>query len=182
MVAGLLGVAVALLLMTGLEPDSSYLHLWPAFILLGAGIGLVMTSSSDAIVGNASVDDAGIAGGLQSTALQLGGVMGTAILGSVLASRIGSVLVDKLTSAGTPGPIAEKLISAKELVGQGIAPPVSGVSTSVQSAIVTGSHEAFLTGLHTSMVVAAIAAFAGAVLALFVSRGENAGTATGVGH
>jgi hypothetical protein len=32
-----------------------------------------------------------------------------------------------------------------------------------------------MTGLHTSLIVAAIAAATGAVLALFVRRGENPG-------
>jgi EmrB/QacA subfamily drug resistance transporter len=182
MIGGLLGVAIALASLVFLDPHSSFNHLWPAFILLGASIGLVMTSSSDAIVGNASVDDAGIAGGVQNTAMQLGGVMGTAILGSVLTSRIGAVLVDKLTTAGTPTPIAQKLTAAKELVGQGIAPPVSGVDSSVRHATVEGSHNAFMTGLHTSMIVGVVAALLGAVLAAFVSRGENSGTAIVVGH
>jgi hypothetical protein len=182
MVVGLLAVAAALGSLTFLDPHSSFNHLWPAFILLGAGIGLVMTSSSDAIVGNASVDDAGIAGGLQNTALQLGGVMGTAILGSVLTSRIGSILVDKLTSAGTPAPLAQKLTAAKELIGQGAVPTVPGASATLRSAITEGSHNAFMTGLHTSMVVAALAALAGAALALLVKRGENSGAAIAVGH
>jgi hypothetical protein len=173
---------VALGSLTFLDPHSGFIHLWPAFILLGAGIGLVMTSSSDAIIGNASVDDAGIAGGLQSTALQLGGVMGTAILGSVLTSRLGSVLVGKLTAAGTPAPLAQKLTAAKELIGQGAAPAVPGVPAAVRTAVIEGSHNAFMTGLHTSMVVAAAAALAGAVLALFVSRGENSGTALPAGR
>jgi hypothetical protein len=51
----------------------------------------------------AGVDDAGVAGGLQSTAVQLGGVMGTTILGSVLTSRVGSVLVGQLTHAIAEG-------------------------------------------------------------------------------
>jgi EmrB/QacA subfamily drug resistance transporter len=175
MVAGLIAVTAALISMTFLKPDSGFIHLWPAFILLGAGIGLVITSSSDAIIGNASVDDAGIAGGLQSTALQFGGVIGTAILGSVLAGRVGSVLVGSLTDAGTPGSVAEKLLGTKQLVGQGIAPTVPGVSPSVQSAIAAGSHNAFITGLHTSMIVAAAAALVGTVLATFVQRGANSG-------
>lgn len=36
-----------------------------------------------------------------------------------------------------------------------------------------GSHQAFMAGLHASMVVAAVAATIGAVLALFVRRGPN---------
>jgi EmrB/QacA subfamily drug resistance transporter len=175
MVAGLAGVAAALCLLTSLQTDSDYDALWPAFVLLGAGIGLVLTASSDAIVGNASVDDAGVAGGLQSTAVQLGGVLGTTILGSVLSSRVGSVLFGGLTGAGTPAPVAAKLAPAKELIAQGVAPSIPGAPTPLSAAIAQGSHAAFMTGLHTSLIVAAIAAATGAVLALFVRRGENPG-------
>ena len=170
MVAGLLAVASALFLLTSLQPDSGYDALWPAFTLLGAGIGLVLTASSDAIVGNASVDDAGVAGGLQSTAVQLGGVLGTTILGSVLSSRVGTVLVGELTAAGTPEPLADKLIATKQLVAQGVAPSIPGAPAPLSAAIAEGSHNAFMAGLHTSLVVAASAAAVGAVLAMFVRR------------
>ncbi|CAN5526264.1 MFS transporter [soil metagenome] len=173
MVGGLTAAAVALVLLTNLTADSAYSALWPAFMLLGAGIGLVLTASSDAIVGNASVDDAGVAGGLQSTAVQLGGVLGTTILGSVLSSRVGSVLTGELTGAGVPAPIATQLSAAKELVAQGAAPPVPGAPAALTQAIVTGSHDAFMAGLHTSVIVAAGAAAVGAVLALFVRSGDG---------
>lgn len=170
MVAGLGGVAVALYLLTSLQTDSGYDALWPAFALLGAGIGLVLTASSDAIVGNASVDDAGVAGGLQSAAVQLGGVLGTTILGSVLSSRVGSVLFGELTAAGTPEPVAAKLEPAKELIAQGVAPAFPGAPAPLSAAIAEGSHSAFMAGLQTSLTVAAVGAAAGAVLALFVRR------------
>ena len=182
MVGGLAAVAAALFLLTGLHADSGYQALWPPFALLGVGIGLVLTASSDAIIGNASVDDAGIAGGLQTTAVQLGGVLGTAILGSVLTSRVGSVLVGDLTAAGAPAPIAEKFSAAKELVSQGVAPTVPGMPAPLAHAVASGSHEAFMSGLQTSMLVAAITAAVGAVLALFVRRGENSGAAVAVAH
>lgn len=172
MVGGLAAVAVALVLLSFLEADSGYSALWPAFMLLGAGIGLVLTASSDAIVGNASVDDAGVAGGLQSTAVQLGGVLGTTILGSVLSSRVGSVLTGELTGAGVPAPVASQLGAAKELVAQGATPPVPGAPAALTHAIVTGSQNAFMAGLHTSVIVAAAAAGVGAMLALFVKGGQ----------
>lgn len=173
MVVGLGAVAGGLFSLAFLRADSGYDALWPAFVLLGAGIGLVLTASSDAIVGNASVDDAGLAGGLQSTAVQLGGVLGTTILGSVVSSRVGSVLVEQLTAAGTPAPIAAKLTAAKELVAQGVTPTVPGMPVPLAHAVAQGSHGAFMVGLHASMVVAAVAAAVGAVLALFVRRGEG---------
>ncbi|MDT5387362.1 MAG: hypothetical protein QOE04_1003 [Mycobacterium sp.] len=176
MVAGLFAVAGGLFSLTSLQADSGYRALWPAFMLLGAGIGLVLTAGSDAIVGNVSVDDAGVAGGLQSTAVQLGGVMGTSILGSILASRVGSVLVGDLTSAGTPQSVAERLAGAKELVAQGVAPRIPGAPSQLSYAITQASHTAFMTGLHTTMMAAAAVAGVGAVLALVLLRVGSAGT------
>lgn len=170
MVTGLAAVATGLFSLAFLHADSGYPALWPAFVLLGAGIGLVLTASLDAIVGNAEVDDAGVAGGLQTTALQLGGVLGTTILGSVVSSRVGSVLVDRLTSAGTPRPLAARLAAAKELEAQGVVPTTPGMPVALVRAVTQGGHDAFMLGLQTSMVVAAASAAAGAVLALFVRR------------
>ncbi|WP_245718260.1 MFS transporter [Nocardia miyunensis] len=175
MVAGLFAAAAAMALLTRLEPGSSYSTVWPALVLLGLGIGFVMTSSSDAIIGNADVDDAGIAGGLQSTALQLGGVMGTAILGSVMSQKVGAVLIGKLAGAGVPIPVAEHLLPAKEYVAQGVAPAVPGMPDLVQRAIVAGCHEAFMTGLHSALWVGMGVLIVGALFASGVRRGENSG-------
>ena len=148
MVSGLIGVAGGLILLSRLAADSGYGAIWPAFALLGAGIGLVLTASSEAIVGNAPVQDAGVAGGLQSTAVQLGAVLGTTILGSVLSSKVGSSLTDSLTTRGVPEQIAEKLSAAGELVSKGVVPPVPGAPAPLTAAITLGSHDAFMAGLH----------------------------------
>ena len=169
---GLIAVTIGLLLLTTLEPDSTYLHLWPSFILLGLGIGMVISASTEAIVGNVDVDLAGVAGGLQNTAVQLGGVLGTAVLGSVLAGRVGSVLYDKLTNAGVPSGVATGLQASKELVGQGVAPVPPGATGELATAITNGSHAAFMSGLHTSMFVAAMVTLLGACLSPLVRRGN----------
>lgn len=170
---GLALIGAALLLMTGLGTMSSFSSLWPPFVMLGAGLGLVITASSEVIVGNAPVDDAGVASGLQSTAIQVGGVMGTAILGSVLSSGVGSVLVQKLVGAGVPSSLASKLTGAKELIGQGVAPQVPHASAQLQAAVTSASHDAFMTGLHSSMTVGAVLALLAAFAALFVHRGRS---------
>ena len=99
---GLLAVGVSMLALLALDTDSSYTVLWPPMVGLGIGIGLVVVASTEAIVGNTPPALAGVAGGLQSTFMQLGGVLGSAVLGTVLSSRVGTVLVDKLTGAGVP--------------------------------------------------------------------------------
>jgi hypothetical protein len=171
--AGLLSVAIALVLLTGLEPRSAYIHLWPEFILLGLGIGMVISASTEAIVGNVDIDLAGVAGGLQATSIQLGGVLGTAVLGSVLAGRVGSVLFGKLTNAGVPSGVAHRLLSSKEVVGQGVAPVPPGTTGSAAAAITQGSHAAFMSGLHVAMLVAALITLLGAALTPLIRRGAS---------
>jgi EmrB/QacA subfamily drug resistance transporter len=169
---GLLSVALALLLLTSLEPDSAYFHLWPEFILLGLGIGMVISASTEAIVGNVDIDHAGVAGGLQATSIQLGGVLGTAVLGSVLAGRVGSVLLGKLTNAGVPAGLANQLQLQKEVVGQGVAPVPPGTPGQLAAAITHGSHAAFMSGLHVAMLAAAVVTLVGAALTPLIRRGE----------
>ncbi|NUO41415.1 MAG: MFS transporter, partial [Streptomyces sp.] len=89
--------AIACFTMLSWSADSSYTTMWPPFIALGLGVGMVMASSSDAIVGNAPVKDGGVAGGLQATALQIGGALGTSVLVSLITSRVGATLTDELT-------------------------------------------------------------------------------------
>ena len=111
------------ILLTSLEPDSAYIHLWPEFILLGIGIGMVISASTEAIVSNVDVDHAGIAGGLQSTAVQLGGVLGTAVLGSLLAGRVGASAVRQADQCRRPERTSPSSCwPAKRSVGQGVAP------------------------------------------------------------
>lgn len=165
---GMVLVGVGLVLLLSLRPESSYLHLWPAFVLVGTGVGLEIVASSDAIVAGAPSDDAGVAGGLQTTALQLGGVLGTSILGSLVVTKVHAVLSGSLRAAGVPGPLAAQLRRATQLVAQGTAPKVPSLPAPLQRAITAGSHHAFMSGLHLAILVAAVAAFAAAGIGLLL--------------
>jgi predicted MFS family arabinose efflux permease len=72
------------------------------FILLGLGLSPVMVGATEVIVGNAPVELAGVASGLRSTAMQLGGTLGTAILGAVTSAKISSLLPASWTAAHLP--------------------------------------------------------------------------------
>ena len=54
------------------------------------------------IVGNAPAQLAGVAGGLQSTAMQLGGAFGTAVLGAIMSAKIDSLLPASWHAAHLP--------------------------------------------------------------------------------
>jgi hypothetical protein len=125
---------------------------------------LVVTSATDAIVGDASEDEAGVAGGIQTTSIQLGGVLGTAVCGSILAASVAAVLKPALTSRRVPHALTERLIREGAVVSQGLAPVPDGAPRKLADAITAGSHAAFMTGLHTTMLVAGFVALAGAAM------------------
>ncbi|GAA2718572.1 MFS transporter [Actinocorallia aurantiaca] len=154
-----------------LDVDSSYNLMWPAFICMGLGVGAVMAASSEAIVGNAPVRDAGVAGGLQATALQLGGALGTSILLSVLSLRAASAVGGQFASAGVPAELAAGLEPhAKETVAMGVAPVPDGVSARVAAAVTDASGQAFMQGVHAAVAVSGTLCLLGAVLAVAVVR------------
>jgi EmrB/QacA subfamily drug resistance transporter len=173
LVTGMLMTAVAMFGLSRLGVHSAYLGLWPWFVLLGLAIGVVIVAGTEAIVGNAPAHLAGVAGGLQQTAMQLGGVLGTSVLGTIMTSRVGSVLVDRLTGAGLDSGSAAKLTGTKEYVAQGVAPVPKGTPEPAAHAITSGSHLAFMDGFHTSLLVGAVVALAAAGVALLVRRGER---------
>jgi len=169
---GLIVVSAAMFALLALQADSTYLLLWPPMVGLGIGIGLVVVASTEAIVGNTPIELAGVAGGVQSTFMQLGGVLGSAILGSILASRVGGVLVHHLTVAGVPRTSANELLQAKEFVSQGLAPIPKGTPADAAGAITNGAHAAFMSGLHVALLVAAVISLLGAFLAPMIRRGR----------
>ena len=175
---GMASMTIALVLLVFLQPDSPYLHLWPSFVLLGLGVGVVIVAASDAIVASAPPEEAGIAGGIQTTGLQLGGVLGTSVLGAILAGRVGTVITSRLDAAGVPAPLARQLLGAKQLIAQGLAPHLPGATAQLQTAVNTASQVAFMSGLHLALGVAAGVCLATAVLGAFIPRLDPAGSAT----
>ncbi|WP_443060099.1 MFS transporter [Streptomyces sp. NBC_00444] len=172
---GMLLQAGAAFTMLAWSADSSYAAMWPPFVALGLGVGIVMAASSDAIVGNAPVKDGGIAGGLQATSLQVGGALGTSVLVSLISSRVGSTLTDSLTDAGVPHSAAARLEEAKDAVAMGVAPVSDAMPAQLRTAVVEGSHTAFMNGVHTAVLVTGILALVGAALAAFGLRGRKDG-------
>ena len=122
------------------------MSLW--FALLGLGLAPVMVGATEVIVGNAPIEHAGVAGGLQQAAMQVGGSLGTAVLGAVMASKVDSVLPEKWAEAKlpplTPGQ-EDKLKSAAEV---GVAPPApKGTPEQIAAEIKGVVHDTFISGM-----------------------------------
>ncbi|WP_241986434.1 MFS transporter [Cryobacterium psychrophilum] len=89
----------ALIALSGATIDSVGIGI--AFVLLGVGIGAAETVSNELIVASAPAEKAGAASAVSETAYELGAVLGTAILGTILTAsyRQAVQLPDTLTAA-----------------------------------------------------------------------------------
>jgi len=173
MVAGMLLAAFALfgLSRIGLASSLNDTILW--FALLGLGLSPVMVGATEVIVGNAPVQLAGVASGLQSTAMQVGGTIGTAVLGAVMSAKVDSGLPAKWAAAHLPALSPAQLAGVKSLATVGVAPAQKGVPAQVEALMANVVHSAFISGMTASFLVASAVAVAGALIALLVRRGQD---------
>ncbi|MEU4088292.1 MFS transporter [Streptomyces aureus] len=179
---GMAATAIAMYGMSTLEADTSsgLMSIW--FALLGLGLAPVMVGATEVIVGNAPMELSGVAGGLQQAAMQIGGSLGTAVLGAVMASKVDSDLPGNWTAAKLPPLTPAQLDQASEAVRGGVAPVTKDTPAAIAAQITDVAHETFISGMSLACLVAAGVAVVAVFVALLTKRGENAEAGAGVGH
>ncbi|WP_107480918.1 MFS transporter [Streptomyces sp. IMTB 2501] len=80
-----------------------------AFALLGAGFGTVMVAATQVVVRRAEVAEAGVAGGLQQTALNVGPAVGVATASTLMGTGTGPALLALAGVAALGVPLARAL-------------------------------------------------------------------------
>jgi len=90
MTAGMLLVAAQLLLFSRLGLDASFWDLLPALMVGGVGMALTMTPSAAAATRSVPVAKSGVGSAVLNTARQVGGTMGIAVMGAIMAAQLGS--------------------------------------------------------------------------------------------
>jgi EmrB/QacA subfamily drug resistance transporter len=178
--AGMLMAAIAMFGLSRLGATSSPNDTIVWFVLLGLGLSPVMVGATNVIVGNAPVELAGVASGLQSTAMQLGGTLGTAVLGAVMTAKISTLLPASWHAAHLPTLSTAQLAQVKSAVSVGAAPVTANTPPRLATVITQISHDTFVAGMHNAFLVAAVVALVGALIALITKRG-NADTGAHAG-
>lgn len=179
---GMACVAIAMFGMSTLETDtgSGVMSLW--FAMLGLGLAPVMVGATEVIVGNAPMELSGVAGGLQQAAMQIGGSLGTAVLGAVMASKVDNDLAGNWTAAGLPELTPEQQAQASEAVQVGVPPVAPGTPETVAAQIAKVAHDTFISGMSLACLVAAGVGVVAVLVALLTKRGENAEAGAGAAH
>lgn len=138
---GMAATAIAMYGMSTLTSDtgSGVMSIW--FALLGFGLAPVMVGATEVIVGNAPMELSGVAGGLQQAAMQIGGSLGTAVLGAVMASRVDSDLAGNWADAGLPKLTQPQQDAAAEAVQVGVAPVAPNTPEAIAAKITQVAHD-----------------------------------------
>jgi EmrB/QacA subfamily drug resistance transporter len=89
MTAGMLILAVHLVLLSRLGPDATFWNLLPAFVVGGIGMGITFTPSAAAATRSVPVEKSGVGSAVLNSARQVGGTMGVAVMGAIMAAEIG---------------------------------------------------------------------------------------------
>jgi EmrB/QacA subfamily drug resistance transporter len=149
MTLGLLIVAASMFWQGHLTPDTSYGFLVGAFVLMGLGMGLVMSPMSTAAMNAVDPAKAGVASGVLSMSRMVGGTFGVAAMGA-LVSGLGKSRIDDLLP-NVPEGVRSKLADS---LGAGGAEVSGRAGDAVQSAFVYALND----GLRIAAVVAALGA------------------------
>lgn len=139
-----------------------------AFIALGAGIGAAETVSNELIIATAPQEKAGAASAVSETAYELGAVLGTAILGTIItASYRASVVLP----AGLTGDQAR---AAGETIG-GAAAVAGSLPATQANALMESARHAFDSGVGLTSGIGAALVVLAAVIAATALRRAGAG-------
>jgi len=129
-----------------------------AFVVLGAGVGAAETISNDLILSSVPAAKAGAASAVSETAYELGAVLGTAVLGSILTAVYrGNVVVPDGLSAQDARAAGETLGGATEVAGGLPDQPAQALLDSARQAFDSGVVITAAIGVVLMVVAAAIA-------------------------
>jgi EmrB/QacA subfamily drug resistance transporter len=162
--AGLALTTVAAFLLSGARLTSDATVIW-ALAVLGIGIGLAIPPSADSILAASPAGQAGAGSAVTDIAMQVGGSLGVAVMGTVLADAYSS----KLPSIGGIPVAGEQ--TAKNSIGGAVA-VASRAGAAGRDLLVSADH-AFISGLSDAMLAGAAVSALGVVVAAILLPGPR---------
>ena len=157
---GLLLAAAGLAFMSGVPVTDGYPHLIISMCIMSAGMGLVFAPATESIMGSLPPSKAGVGSAMNDTTRQLGGAVGVAVLGSVLATVYGRGVTTGLSHLGVSG---EVLSTAKGSIGGAVSvaatlPPALG------SQLTSAARIQFVDGFRAAVIVGSLVVLAAAAV------------------
>jgi EmrB/QacA subfamily drug resistance transporter len=158
-VAGMGTVAAGLLWLASKGAGSDYVDYLPGMLLMGTGIALTWAPTTEAIMGSLPAAKAGVGSAVNDTVREVGGALGVAVLGSVLASQYTGAVAPTAQALPTEAAhAASDSLGGAVVVAQEIGGPTG-------AAILDAARAAYVDGFGLALTIAAVVAAAGAAVA-----------------
>jgi EmrB/QacA subfamily drug resistance transporter len=148
---GMFAVAVCMLGFQLLDEGSSTIQVMLVTAILSLGVANIMAPATDSIMGSLPRAKAGVGSAMNDTTRQLGGAVGVAVIGSVVASRFtGSI------GAGLSGVPAKLVDEAERGIGSAVAVARTEEAAPFADQILDAARASFVSAMHSGMAVTAL--------------------------
>ncbi|MGA8791032.1 MAG: MFS transporter, partial [Paenarthrobacter sp.] len=145
------------------DHGSGPVFLLSALTVLAVGVGAAETISNDLILASVPADKSGAASAISETGYELGSLLGTAVLGSILtASYQHNLIIPDGVSSQAAGKSGETLAGAVDAAAALPAP--------LSEALTVAARTAFESGVHITAAIGLVLMAGAAVLAAVVLR------------
>ncbi|YCK81000.1 MFS transporter [Arthrobacter sp. D3-18] len=161
--AGLTLSAAGYLIVVVGDHGSGPVFLLSALTVLAVGVGAAETISNDLILASVPADKSGAASAISETGYELGSLLGTAVLGSILtASYQHNLIIPDGVSTQAAGKSTETLAGAVDAA--------SALPAPLSEALTVAARTAFESGVHITAAIGLVLMAGAAVLAAVVLR------------
>jgi MFS family permease len=167
------------LLATTLTVNSTSANFVLPFIFMGLGMGATMSSISNLTLSAVSPEQSGEASGVNNTLRQLGGTLGTAVIGAVLISTISANLISGIQGSNVIPPIAKPFISdavskqTSAVEFSGGAKIATNVPQAVKDEIINISHVAITDANKQALGYTAMLSALALLVSFWIPGGKN---------
>ncbi len=160
---GLVAVAAGLWQISAISTlATTYGDVVPGLLLIGLGAGLLLPTATNSVVSSIPRGDSGIGSATNAVALQVGGALGVAVVGSAMATRYQNHMTTALAGHHVP------IVLRHDILGSlGGALAVAQEAGGATGALLAhAARTAFMSGLEVSLGIGALVAVGGALLVL----------------
>ncbi len=151
---GLVVSSIGVFIVSMVPATNGYPVLLTGIVVLAFGMGCVMAPATESVMGSLPREKAGVGSAMNDTTRQMGGALGVAVIGSILAAIYRPGVQDAMSTAG----ISQGLIdTAKESVGGAVlrASMSPGVSPDTAAQIREIAIDQYVNGIHVAMKIGA---------------------------
>jgi EmrB/QacA subfamily drug resistance transporter len=152
---GMTLIGIGLALFGFMKVDSPYSFQFVAIVIMSAGAAMTVSPMTASIMSAVPLGKAGVGSAMNDTTRELGGALGVAVLGSIVASRYASQLAPAI--ATLTGPL-------HDLAHSSLSGALQVAAQTNNSALALAGRKAYVSGQSIANFIAAIVAWVAAVV------------------